>query len=83
MSIELHPCSSGGERGGILLRKGDFALEMTADGAALETVLYMEQDTIREAAIMQRHGQIFTLYTTNRLLSDKFIRSKPQYTILE
>ena len=36
-----------GGGGGILLRKGDFALEMTEDGAALETVLYMEEDSIR------------------------------------
>ena len=37
-----------GGGGGVLLRKGDFALEVTADGAALETVLYMEEDSIRE-----------------------------------
>ena len=49
-SVAGESSSGGGKRGGILLRKGDFALEMTADGAALETVLYMEQDTIREAA---------------------------------
>ena len=41
----------GRGRGGILLRKGDFALEMTEDGAALETVLYMEEDSIREALL--------------------------------
>ena len=40
--------SIGGDGGGVLLRKGDFALEVTADGAALETVLYMEEDSIRQ-----------------------------------
>ena len=48
----------GRGRGGILLRKGDFALEMTEDGAALETVLYMEEDSIREAIVFNVQSTI-------------------------